>query len=145
MINRIKDWWLERQSKQIWKEMQKTMLVAPVAPAPPNSFAFVSDRKTESALTLTVEGEEVMRFKANGQVEWMKEDVYDEAAAAFVNSLQLRIEDSSGIIRTRREWEERMLKALTSEAEKSGSLNAEELTNVVKKCIMYDRLKGTAT
>ena len=122
--------------------MQKTM---PVAPMPPNAFTFVSDRETESSLTITIDSEEVMRIKANGQVEWMKEDVYDDDAAAFVNSLQLRIEDSSGIIRTRREWEERMLKALTSEAEKSGSLTAGELTNVVKKCIMYDRLKGTAT
>ncbi len=142
MIDKIKDWWLERQSKQIWKEMQKTM---PVAPAPPQSFAFVSDRETDSSITITVDGEEVMRIKANGQVDWMKEDVYDEAAYVFVNSLHTVIEDSAGIIQTRKEWEERMTKAFVSEAENRGNLNAEELTNVVKKCIMYDRLKGTAT
>ena len=115
----------------------------PVPPSPPSAFAFISDRETESSITITVDGEQVMRIKANGQVEWMKEGVYAEAAYTFMNSLHTVIEDSAGIIQTRKEWEERMTKAFVSEAEKSGSLTAEELTNVVKKCIMYDRLKGT--
>ena len=86
-------------------------------------------------------GEEIFCITMEGEAKWLKEDSYTEAADIFLTYMTLNIEDKVGIIQNRIEWEERITAALVKEAEKS-PLGPEDLTAIVRKCIMYDKLKG---
>lgn len=158
MFEKFAHWWAVRQSvKQtvkvfkkieedatvLQKQLHKTgkMLSAPAA----NDFWITQGTKDPNVLTFTGNGEQIFSIDANGNAIWHKPESYDEAAKIYLDAVNWRIEDAAGIRESRRDWEDRMVKAIVSKANESGSLTAEELTNVVKKSIMYDRLKGTAT
>ena len=154
MLDKFVPWWAARQAaKEIPKmpdqasDLQKQLADTNKLLTAPASTDFWLTQGTEDphALTFTGNGEQIFSVDANGNAIWHKPESYDEAAQIFLDAVNWKVEDAAGILESRREWEERMVKAIVSKAEKSGSLTAEELTNVVKKCIMYDRLKGTAT
>jgi hypothetical protein len=86
-------------------------------------------------------GEEIFKITFDGEAVWLKEDSYNEAAEMFLTYMTMNIENKAGIMQNRIEWENRITAALVSEAEKS-PLGPQELTDVVRKCIMYDKLKG---
>ena len=151
MFDKFAHWWAARQTA---KEMQKDasdlqkqlentnkLLTAPAS----TDFWITQGTKDPHTLTFTGNGEQIFSIDANGNAIWHNPEAYDEAAQIFLDSVNWKIESAAGIRESRRDWEERMVKAIVSKAEKSGSLTAKELTDVVKKCIMYDRLKGTAT
>ena len=154
MFDKFVHWWAvrgtvkefkkaQKQASALQKQLHKTgkMLSVPAA----NDFWITQGTEDPNVLTFTGNGEQIFSIDANGNAIWHNPESYDEAAQIFLDSVNWKIEDAVGILESRREWEERMVKAIVSKAEKSGSLTAKELTDVVKKCIMYDRLKGTAT
>lgn len=98
-----------------------------------------------NALTFTNDkGEDVFCIDGNGNAKWLKEDSYDEAAEIFLDAMNWRIESAAGIQESRKDWELTITEKLKEASEKNGgSLTTEELTKVVRKCIMYDKLKGT--
>ena len=101
-----------------------------------------ADHKAEDALMFTGgNGEEIFKITFDGEAVWLKEDSYNEAAEMFLTYMTMNIENKAGIMQNRIEWENRITAALVSEAEKS-PLGPQELTDVVRKCIMYDKLKG---
>lgn len=102
------------------------------------------DEEAVNALTFTnSDGEDIFCIDGNGNAKWLKEDSYDEAAEVFLTAMNFTIEDAAGIQESRMEWEKKITEDLVKAAEeKGGSLTAEELTDVVRKCIMYDKLKG---
>jgi hypothetical protein len=154
MFEKFVHWWAARQTVKAYKKMheegsdlQKQLFNTNKLLTTPASTDFWMTQGTEDPHTLTFagNGEQIFSVDANGNAIWHKPESYDEAAQIFLDSVNWKIEDAAGIRESRRDWEERMVKAIVSKAEKSGSLTAKELTDVVKKCIMYDRLKGTAT
>ena len=151
MFEKIAHWWAARQTVKEMQEqttgLQKQLANTNKLLSKPASTDFWVTQGSEDPHTLTFSGngKEIFSIDANGNAIWHKPESYDEAAQIFLDSVNWKIESAAGIRKSRREWEERMIKAIVSKAEKSGSLTAEELTNVVNKSIMYDRLKGTAT
>ncbi len=154
MFDKFVHWWAVRgtvkefkkaqeQTTKLQKQLHKTgkMLTPPAA----EDFWITQGTEEPHVLTFTGNGEQIFSIDANGNAIWHKPESYDEAAQIFLDAVNWKIEDAAGIREARRDWEERMVKAIVSTAEKRGSLTAKELTNVVKKSIMYDRLKGTAT
>ena len=53
----------------------------------------------------------------------------------------MQVDNAAGIIQNRIEWEKRITMAIASEA-KNTPIGPKDLTNVIRKCIMYDKLKG---
>lgn len=158
MFEKFIHWWAVRQTVKDYKKMHKQsqeqssdlqkqlantnkLLTAPAS----TDFWTTQGTNDPHTLTFTGNGKQIFSIDANGNAIWHNPEAYDEAAQIFLDSVNWKIEDAAGILESRRDWEDRMVKAIVSKAEKSGSLTAEELTNVVKKSIMYDRLKGTAT
>jgi len=86
-------------------------------------------------------GQEILSIASNGQVTWHQEDKADDAAEMFTQAITRSVEKIAEIKQSREEWEARILKALISEAE-NAPLTPEALTDVVRKCIMIDKLKG---
>lgn len=87
------------------------------------------------------DAEPIMTIENNGEVIWHKPHEAEDAANIFCDQIQIRIEDGAGIRQNRKEWEKRITMAIASEA-KNAPIGPKELTNVIKKCIMYDKLKG---
>ena len=86
-------------------------------------------------------GEPILSMTSDGQVIWHKIDQADEAADMFTASITRSVEKIAEIKQSREQWELRILDALVREAEKA-PLTPEVLTDVVRKCIMVDKLKG---
>lgn len=98
---------------------------------PDSLYSFrVSDNNAEPIMTITNKGE----------VIWNKPGKEQEAAQVFCDYIQMNIE-SETIKQTRYEWEERILEAMKKRVEIE-PLTPEVLTDVFKKCIMVDKLKG---
>ena len=108
----------------------------------PTSFTFVGEPIDTNVLTLSNDDGPIFEIDANGNAHWCNEATYDEVAEVFLNCINFAIESEAGIHESRKEWEEKIANAIIKESEKSGLLTTEQLTNVVKKCIMVDRLKG---
>lgn len=87
------------------------------------------------------DAEPIMTIENNGEVIWHKPHKAGDAADIFCDQIQMRIEDDAGIKQNRKEWEERILDAMTKHAEIE-PLTSEVLTEVFRKCIMLDKLKG---
>jgi len=117
-----------------------------------NSFAYSAPQTTTSvgvyqnttnnnSLQFINNGELLFSISGDGEARWHKEDNYNEAAKIFLTHLTLEVEEQAGIKQNRLEWEDRMLKAMQKHAEIE-PLTPEVLTDVFKKCIMIDKLKG---
>ncbi len=85
--------------------------------------------------------EPIMTIQNNGEVIWHKPHQAGDAADVFCDQIRIRIEDEAGLKQNRKEWEERILDAMKKHAEIE-PLTPEVLTDVFKKCIMIDKLKG---
>ena len=136
MIEWIKKRWrLWKLEKEI-KRVEKTMSSLP--------HTFTSSAPLDTSLmTLSTDNKEIFKIDANGNAIWCNEATYDEVAETFLNVVNWKIENEAGIRESRMDWEDKIAAAIIKESEKNdGSLTTEQLTNVVKKCIMYDRLKG---
>jgi len=108
----------------------------------PTSFTF-SQEVDYNILTLSNDDGPIFKIDANGNAQWCNEATYDEVAEVFLNCINFKIESEAGIQESRKDWEAKIADAITKESEKQGgTLTTEQLTNVVKKCIMVDRLKG---
>jgi hypothetical protein len=137
MWKKIKDWWNRLRGKE---EVDNTTLLFHNT----QPISTVWQEAEYNALTFTSgNGEDIFCIDGNGNAKWLKEDCYDEAAEIFLNSMNWRIESAAGIQESRMEWEKKITDALVDAAEeRGGSITTEELTDVVRKCIMYDKLKG---
>ena len=105
--------------------------------------ALVLSAKIDPDMVLRIsnnDAEPIMTIKNDGEVIWHKPHEAGDAADIFCDQIQMRIEDDAGIRQNRKEWEKRITMAIASEA-KNAPLGPKELTNVIKKCIMYDKLK----
>ena len=139
MFNRIKKYLEERRTKRTMDRLKVITLKVPT-PSPPQSIVY--DDTIDNTLTFTnSNGVKIFSIEPSGEAVWHKEDSYNEAANIFLHHLSMNIEDSAGIARNRQDWEQRIREALISEAEIT-PLTADALTNVLNKCIMYDKLKG---
>lgn len=139
MFNRIRNWWEQRLVK---KTAEKTISALKLSTAPSTPIFQILPSDSDCSLIFTGDsGEDIFSISQAGEAKWLKEDSYDEAAEMFLNYMTMNIEDKAGIIQNRREWENRIATALVSEA-KDAPLGPEELTDVLRKCIMYDKLKG---
>jgi hypothetical protein len=102
-----------------------------------------ADTKLDSLVFTGNSGEDIFRIDPDGNAYWLKEDSYDEAAEMLLIAANWHLENATGIQQSRMEWEKNITEALVRAAEeRGGTLTAEELTDVVRKCIMYDKLKG---
>lgn len=84
----------------------------------------------------------LVTISRNGKVIWHQEKTFDEAANKLVATLQIAVEMRAGIRESRIEWENKIKNALIAEASKTGNITEKDLTTVIEKCIMCDRLKG---
>ena len=82
-----------------------------------------------------------MTIESDGTIVWHNKGKAPEAAALFIDALQDTLEQQAGIKQGRKEWEERILKAMRAAA-KNAPLTPEKLTECFRKCIMIDKLKG---
>ncbi len=145
MFNRIRTYFDNRRLK---KKIDKTvdalgnLSFSPMGAQPAQELFAITGQAHEASLMFTGnDGEEIFCISNTGEAKWLKEDSYNEAADMFLHYMTMNIEDRAGIIQNRREWENRIAMALVSEAEKA-PLGPGELTDVLRKCIMYDKLKG---
>jgi len=139
MFNRIRNYFLNRRVK---KKTNSTIRLLQTA-APPSPTVMIFDDAQSNTLTFTNNnGVKIFSIEPNGEAVWHKEDVYNEAASIFLQCVTMNIEDKAGIAQNRMEWEERITVKLARQAE-IAPLGPEELTDVIRKCIMYDKLKGT--
>jgi hypothetical protein len=139
MFNRIRNWWEQRLVK---KAAKKTISTLTLSTAPSTPIFQILPAGSDNALIFTgSNGDDIFSISADGEAKWLKEDSYNEAAEMFLSYMTMHIEDSAGIMQNRIEWENRIATALVSEA-KDAPLGPEELTDVLRKCIMYDKLKG---
>lgn len=136
MWKKLKAWW-----KRIRGKDEHTLMTLYHNTQP---ISTVWQEAAYNALTFTNgNGEDIFCIDGNGNAKWLKEDSYDEAAEIFLNSMNWKIESAAGIQESRMDWEKKITKALINAAEeRGGSITAEELTDVVRKCIMYDKLRG---
>ena len=139
MFKRIRNWYKQRLVKKAAKRTVNTLKLA-TAPATP-MFQILPANSENSLIFTNDNGEDIFSISSAGEAKWLKEDSYNEAAEMFLNYMTMTIEDSAGIMQNRIKWENRIATALVSEA-KDAPLSAEELTDVLRKCIMYDKLKG---
>ena len=142
MFNRVRKYLEARRTKRTTERLK---LITLKVPTPSPSQAIVYDDSQENTLTFTNNnGEKIFSIEPSGEAVWHKEDSYNEAASIFLGHLSMQIEDQAGIAQNRVDWEKRIRDALIVEAEKA-PLTTEVLTNVLNKCIMYDKLKGSYT
>ena len=99
-------------------------------PVPPDIIN-INDTRGENILTIT----------SDCVVIWGQPEKATEAAEMFTDTIVMTTERKAEIKQSRQEWEDRILAALISEA-KNAPLTPEALTDVVRKCIMLDKLKG---
>lgn len=85
----------------------------------------------------------IMSINNDGHVSWHQDKKFTEAAEIFIDHIQMSIEAKAEIRQTRKEWEEKIFKSLLYEAKKQ-PLTEERLTETFRKCIMYQKLKGSA-
>ena len=141
MFKRIRNYFSQRRiSKVVVRPVVNNLAFRPAAQAQ-KLFEIRGDDEEYSILFTGNNGEEIFSITQSGEARWLKEDSYNEAAELFLTYMTMNIENAAGIRQNRLEWEERIAKALISEA-KNTPLGPKELTNVIRKCIMYDKLKG---
>jgi len=139
MFKRIREWFERQQVKRAAKKTVSSLKLS-TEPATPKFQILPAD--SDCSLIFTGDsGEDIFSISQDGEAKWLKEDSYNEAAEMFLTYMTMHIEDSAGIIENRIEWENRIAMALAKKAEEA-PLGPEDLTNVVRKCIMYDKLKG---
>ncbi len=112
-----------------------------ITPQPVQPLGIYQNTTNNNALQFLQEGEIIFSITENGEAKWHKEDSYDKAAEIFLTHVTMRIEKETSIKQNRREWEDRMLEAMKKRAEIE-PLTPEVLTEVFKKALMYDKLKG---
>lgn len=147
MFKRIQIWFDNRRFKKEFDRIDKTisnLKFSPAATGPTQQlFAITGQDEIEDSLMFTGNnGDEIFSISSNGEAKWLKEDSYNEAAEMFLTYMTMNIEDKAGIAQNRIEWEERITAKLTEQAE-IAPLGPQELTDLIRKCIMYDKLKGT--
>lgn len=109
-----------------------------------NNSALVLTTKVDSNTIFRIsnnDAEPIMTIENNGNVIWHEPHEAGDAADVFCDQIQIRIEDGAAIKQNRKEWEERILDAMIKHAEIE-PLTPEVLTEVFRKCIMLDKLKG---
>ena len=87
------------------------------------------------------DAEPIMTIQNNGKVIWHQPHKAGDAADVFCEGVRMHFETEAGIKQSRHEWEERIMDAMKKHAEIE-PLSTEVLTDVFKKCIMIDKLKG---
>ena len=140
MFNRIRDYFAARRLKKSATHNIK-LLATSTAPSTPAQFTVYDDTQANTLTFTNNNGVKIFSIEPSGEAVWHKEDSYNEAASIFLHHLTMRIEDVAGIARNRQDWEKRIREALIIEAE-NAPLTADVLTDVLNKCIMYDKLKG---
>ena len=141
MYNKIKNW---IQARKNTKTLSGPGMLHPGGQWQPSTTPNIGVFEPSDTITLVLNKEEIFRINGDGKAEWIKEDSYDEAAEVFLNSVNWKIESEAGIRQSREEWEKSIVERLKNAAEANGgSLTTDELTDVVRKCIMYSKLKGT--
>jgi len=150
MLKRIKNWLWKRKTLKKIDEVQAKLApsnnqlkVHPVQP-PPMISVWKDPAPDANLMSFTNgNGDEIFCIDANGNAKWFNEESYNEAAEIFLNALNWTIEDAAGIKESRVEWEKKITEMLARKAEDNGgSLTAEELTDAIRQCIMYDKLRG---
>ena len=135
MFNYIRNWVEARKAKKMVNTLN-------LSTAPSTPKFSILPANSDSALVFTGDsGDDIFSISSDGEAKWLKEDSYNEAAEMFLNYMTMHIEDSAGITENRIEWENRIAMALAKKAGEA-PLGPEDLTNVIRKCIMYDKLKG---
>ena len=139
MFNSIRNWFEARLIRQTAK---KTINTLKLSTAPTTPKFSILPASSDNALIFTGDsGDDIFSITSEGEAKWLKEDSYNEAAEMFLTYMTMHIEEAAGITENRIEWENRIAMELTKKAEEA-PLGPEDLTNVIRKCIMYDKLKG---
>lgn len=105
------------------------------------TFVFTPNPEANVIQISDNDAEPIMTIKQSGEVTWHQPHKAGDAADVFCDQIRVRIEDDACIKQGRHEWEERILEAMKKHAEIE-PLTPEVLTDVFKKCIMIDKLKG---
>ena len=139
MMTRLKAWWNKLRGKEP-KFGDTSMQLYHTTPGP----VIMTGPPPTSILEVTnADGETIFEIDPEGKAIWHKEDTYDEAASIFLTYLTMQVEDAVGIQQSRIDWEKEITRKLVAIAEENGgSIDANQLTEVINKCIMYDKLKG---
>jgi hypothetical protein len=142
MFDRIRNYFERRRFKKVAEKVFKDLQTTTTASASNiGNYTFVDTNAANTLTWTNGDGEKIFSIEPCGEAIWHKEDTYNEAAAIFLHHVSMQIENAVGIARNRQDWEQRIREALIREAEKE-PLTADVLTDVLNKCIMYDKLKG---
>ena len=88
-------------------------------------------------------GQEIVKMKSDGSIEWANGIQIDEAAEAFGKSLAIGAEYSAGITkRVKLEMRDSVFEDLIAIAKERGSLTAEDLTFLLQGSKIVEKLKG---
>ena len=140
MFNRIRNYFeAYRLKRDADKALNQLNYIPPLPTAPKQEFWIQDD--SDHTLQFNIDGEVIFSISQDGEAEWHDESKYNEAASIFLNHVTMNIESVAGIAQNRIDWEKRIRDALIVEAE-NAPLTADVLTDVLNKCIMYDKLKG---
>ncbi len=137
---KIKEWYYKVLYKITGKEPPLLIYTAPAQPI----YSIWTDTKRQDSLIFTdMNGDDIFRIDQDGNAYWLKEDSYNEAAEMFLTAATWNIENLAGVQQSRMDWEKNITESLIHAAEeRGGSISADELTDVIRKCIMYDKLRG---
>ena len=141
MFNRIRAYVnkkLGKKPKIIFTQASNSFGITPQSPP---SLGMYQNTTNNNSLQFFQEGETIFSISENGEAKWHKEDSYNKAAEIFLTHVTMTIENEANIKQNRREWEDRILEAMKKHAEIE-TLTPEVLTDVFRKCIMIDKLKG---
>jgi len=131
---------LGKKPKIIFTQASNSFGITPQSPQTA-STGFYQNTTNNNSLQFAQEGEVIFSISEDGEAKWHKEDSYNKAAEIFLTYLTMRVENQTNIKQNRREWEDRILEAMKKHA-KIEPLTPEVLTDVFKKTLMIDKLKG---
>ncbi len=137
MFNRIRAY----VNKKLGKKPKIIFTQAFTSPPSAQPIGIYQNTTNGDSLQFINQGETIFSISENGEAKWHKEDSYDKAAEIFLTHLTMRVENQANIKQNRREWEDRILEAMKKHAEIE-TLTPEVLTDVFKKTLMIDKLKG---
>jgi hypothetical protein len=99
--------------------------------------------QSASVITLTNNGQEIVRLNQDGTVIWAKGIDIDEAAIAFEKALIYSAELKAGITQTVKfSMRDSVFESLISIAKEKGPLSVEDLTYLLEASKIIEKLKG---
>lgn len=109
---------------------------------PNNGFTFTMTQPT-NIITLTNNGQEIVRLNRDGSVTWANGIDIDAAAEAFGKSLTYSAELKAGITKgVKLRMRDNVFETLINIAKEKGPLSADDLTYLLESSKIIEKLKG---